>query len=264
MAELILATPGAGTWTVPAGVTSIQVECWGGGGSGGYRFTNGAASGGGSAGWAKTNAIAVTPGQTVYFHVGAGGAARSGANLAGLDGEDTWLNVSANAAPASVDIGCLAQNGRNGNQGATVAGGASFVNGGAIGDTSRNGRNNNGVNAAGSANGGSGASTPLSLGDVAAFIGTAGVEGAGGNAGTGGGSGGAARTPGDDDADGGGGGGGSITASTMGGRGGQPGGGGGGAVTPATASGSGGDGRIRITYTAAPTAAARRVAAVMM
>jgi len=42
--------------------------------------------------------------------------------------------------------------------------GASFVNGGAIGDTSRNGRNNNGVNAAGSANGGSGASTPLSPG----------------------------------------------------------------------------------------------------
>jgi hypothetical protein len=35
-------------------------------------------------------------------------------------------------------------------------------------------------------------------------------------------------------------------------------------VTPATASGAGGDGQIRITYTAAPTATARRVAVVMM
>jgi hypothetical protein len=70
-------------------------------------------------------------GQTVYYYVGAGGAARSGANLAGLDGEDTWLNVSANAVPTSVADACLAQNGRNRNHGATVAGGASFVNGGA-------------------------------------------------------------------------------------------------------------------------------------
>jgi hypothetical protein len=163
------------------------------------------------------------------------GAARSGANLTGLDGEDTWLSVSANAAPAPPRRRLPGaerperQPWRDGR-----GGGASFFNVGAVGDTSRNGRNNNGVNAAGSANGGSGASTPLSLGDVAAFIGTAGVEGAGGNAGTGGGSGGAARM-----------GGGSITASTMGGRGGQPGGGGSGALTPAAALAATGNGRVR-------------------
>ena len=28
-------TPGNGNWTAPAGVTSITVECWGGGGGGG-------------------------------------------------------------------------------------------------------------------------------------------------------------------------------------------------------------------------------------
>ena len=160
-------------------------------------------------------------------------------------------------------MGCLAQNGRNGHQGATVVGGASFFNGRAIGDTSRNGRKNNGVNAAGSANSGSAASMPLPQGDVAAFIRTAGVEGTGGNAGTDNGSGGAARTQGDDDADDGGGGGGSIMTSTTGGRGGQS-GSGGGAVTPATACGAGSGGQIRITYTAAPMAAGRRVAIMMM
>jgi hypothetical protein len=40
--------------------------------------------------------------------------------------------------------------------------------------------------------------------------------------------------------------------------------GGGGAITPATASGAGGDGQIRITYKAAPAAAARRVAVALI
>ena len=39
--------PGITTWTVPAGVTSVTVECWGAGGSGGSSQKNAAAGGGG-------------------------------------------------------------------------------------------------------------------------------------------------------------------------------------------------------------------------
>lgn len=65
-------TEGTVNWVCPAGVTSITVECWGGGGAGGsaFRFsgatgTNHAGGGGGGGGgYAKTIAVAVTPGQT--------------------------------------------------------------------------------------------------------------------------------------------------------------------------------------------------------
>lgn len=67
-------TPGTYSWTVPAGVTVIEIELWGGGGSGaggqqGY--------GGGPGGYSK-GAFAVTPGQVLPIIVGAGGAPSSG------------------------------------------------------------------------------------------------------------------------------------------------------------------------------------------
>ena len=37
----IFDTPGTTTWTVPAGVTSITVEAWGGGGAGGAALLQG-------------------------------------------------------------------------------------------------------------------------------------------------------------------------------------------------------------------------------
>ncbi|OIP65225.1 MAG: hypothetical protein COV32_02800 [Candidatus Yonathbacteria bacterium CG10_big_fil_rev_8_21_14_0_10_43_136] len=70
-----------GTFTVPAGVTSITVETWGGGGAGGpggdsgsvyggHNYTSG--GGGGSGGYAKST-FAVTPGETFPVVIGAGG-----------------------------------------------------------------------------------------------------------------------------------------------------------------------------------------------
>jgi len=41
MAEVILTAPGPTTWIVPAGVTSIQVECCGGGAARSGRNNNG-------------------------------------------------------------------------------------------------------------------------------------------------------------------------------------------------------------------------------
>lgn len=73
-------TPGAGTFTVPAGCTSLTVEVWGGGGAGadGWSFpdafgtTYAGGSGGGSGGYARA-VVAVAPGQSISYSVGAGG-----------------------------------------------------------------------------------------------------------------------------------------------------------------------------------------------
>lgn len=86
------------TWTVPTGITSIQVECYG---SGNYYSSLSAYSysiSGGS--YSKSNTVAVTPGATVYFQIGSNGG-------------NTWFNTS-NVAPtssSSVSSACLAVGG---------------------------------------------------------------------------------------------------------------------------------------------------------
>jgi hypothetical protein len=68
-------SPGTGQFTIPAGVTRIAVEVWGGGGGGG-NATNGtsvaAGAGGGAGGYGK-GVFAVTPGDGYTVVVGAGG-----------------------------------------------------------------------------------------------------------------------------------------------------------------------------------------------
>ena len=51
-----ITTTGAGTFNIPCGVTSLEVEVWGGGGGGGDAKSNYALAGGGSGGaYAKKN-----------------------------------------------------------------------------------------------------------------------------------------------------------------------------------------------------------------
>lgn len=69
---VLLGTPGSNNWTVPSGVTSIDVEVVGGGGGGAYH--------GGAGGGYVYKRMAVTPGQSIPYVVGAGG------NGAGNDG----------------------------------------------------------------------------------------------------------------------------------------------------------------------------------
>jgi len=47
LADSMYTTPGLHTWTCPADVTCIKVECWGGGGRGGNRTSSGEGGGGG-------------------------------------------------------------------------------------------------------------------------------------------------------------------------------------------------------------------------
>ena len=105
VSTLLVTTTGAGSWTVPAGVTSATVESWGGGGgSMGQDNTNGASSGGAYA----TSVISVTPGNTVYYSVGVGG---TGTSASGGSGQDSWVNKAANSAPSSSSNGVLAKGG---------------------------------------------------------------------------------------------------------------------------------------------------------
>ena len=70
--------PGAGSWTVPPGVTEIQLEAIGGGGGGGglgggHQLDIGFASEGGSGAHITLASIPVNPGQVITYFVGGGG-----------------------------------------------------------------------------------------------------------------------------------------------------------------------------------------------
>ncbi len=74
-------TAGSHSFTVPAGVTSVQLQIWGGGGAGGGSSTNGTAGGGGGGGaYRIVTLVGLIPG-TVYTNkitVGGGGTATTG------------------------------------------------------------------------------------------------------------------------------------------------------------------------------------------
>lgn len=115
--SITYSTTGSQLFTVPAGVTSITVEAWGGGGGGGNSNnsnSNGGSGGGGGA-YARS-VLSVSPGQTLYGFVGAGGTgAAANATTSASNGQSTWFNrTGANAQPTSVSNGVLAINGNAG------------------------------------------------------------------------------------------------------------------------------------------------------
>jgi hypothetical protein len=212
-------TAGTTTWTCPAGVTAIQVECWGGGGAGGSAFRT-------------PNSASVQ-----YGGGGAGGAAATGTlvNDTKVPGADSWFN-SVNSEPASAG-NCVAKGGDGGqcavgNTGTTAygSGGVGTTNG-SLGDvlyagggggtlTSSTGYGGSGGGSGGTGSNGSSGGTN----GIAAAAVTGGGPGGAPNA-TGGSSG-----PGQKPASG-------------------PGGGGGGARATAQQSGGNGyDGQVVLTY----------------
>lgn len=80
----VYATPGSYTFTVPAGVTQVDVEVWGAGGGGGGSGDGSAGGiagnygGGGGAGGYARKLVTVTPGTGITVTVGAGGAGSTG------------------------------------------------------------------------------------------------------------------------------------------------------------------------------------------
>jgi len=129
-------TSGSGTWTVPTGVTSVSVTCWGGGAAG----TN-MSSGGGGGGCSVTPSYAVTPGASIPYAVGSGGAASTN------DGADTSFDTSGvvakgGKAAASSSLGGAAASGTGTTR--YSGGNGGLRGGGGSAGPSSNGNNNSG------------------------------------------------------------------------------------------------------------------------
>jgi len=89
-------SPGTHTFTVPAGVTSLNTTIVGGGGGGGGGGSSAGQTGGTS--YQDLRTITVTPGETITIKVGAGGqGGRSGIPNCGSDGV-TWFAVDGDVA----------------------------------------------------------------------------------------------------------------------------------------------------------------------
>ncbi len=220
------------SWTCPAGVTSVAVECWGGGGAGGSATGSTsfkAAAGGGAGGsYVKANTIPVTPGNSYTVTVGVGGTASS-SNGTAVAGGDSWFSsattvIAKGGAGANSLVVSSAELTSAGGVGSTTGciGDTKFAGGSGSAGTTPNGSGNSGA-------GGSSAGTQ-SAGNAASGS-------TGGTAPTGGGAGAGGRTSS---------GGGGTSATGLGG------GGAGGWATISTtlrAGGSGARGKVSITYT---------------
>ena len=263
---------GSGSWTVPAGVTSVQVELWGGGGAG-AQYSND--SGGGAGAYVIETGLSVTPGNSITYIIAQGGQGVSGGSgyasggngfvaLAGTGGggggssavsSTGWTYIASGGGGGGFNGHAQGASGSSGGSGspgsagswATGGGGGSGTTGGpgtssgagagGINGTPQTGTNGNG-NYGG---GGSSAGNATANGNNAS--GNTGGAGSGGAAG--GTQPGNAGTNGSGSGSGGGGGG--YYGVTNGGNGGQPGAGGGDAYSTYTP-GNGGAGELIITY----------------
>lgn len=128
-------TVSTSTYTVPAGVTKITVESWGGGGGGGGG-TNGTGAGGagGGGGYAKA-VINVTPAEGLTVRVGAGGAKATANGRGGSGGEASKVLRSTTVLLEAGAGGGGA--GRRGTTGGTTGDGG--AGGGSTGQAARSG-----------------------------------------------------------------------------------------------------------------------------
>ena len=232
-----ITTAGNGTWTCPTGVTSVTINCWGGGGGGsgtgggtsgnsGAGCTSAGYGNGGAGGSYSTISYSVTPGTTYKYTVGAAGTAGTNVAPGGAGGTGGSTYFGNSVAGNSSDAIILA----NGGTGAGVGSGSSSAASnttGCLGTTFIKGGNGSGYAGSSSGAGGAGSGSSGTAANASGTTGGVGVNG--------GGTGGAGRTTNGD-----------------GNAGSQPGGGGsGGRNSSATcrAGGAGGKGKIEITYT---------------
>jgi len=168
-----------GTFTVPAGVTSVQVEAWGGGGAGGgvdgVNWQNRAGGGGGGGAYVKNTSVVVTPGSAISVTVGAGGLGVSAADGGNGGNSSFGGSVTANGGKGGKVGYFWAQYGaggastagtHSGGAGAAGASGGSGGGGGGAGSTG-NGGNASGTTGGtgGTGGGGTGANGRTSNGD---------------------------------------------------------------------------------------------------
>lgn len=181
-------SPGSSSWQVPCGITSITVQCWGGGGAGGGAGeTKSGAGGGGSGGYAST-VFAVSPGASIAYTVGAGGpiTAASSTLTGSPGGRTTFSTTIANGGNGGQWAGNGSGSGTQGNGGAGGTGGigTTTINGAA--GSNGNGSNSSTGGAGGNAPGPGGGTGGIQSSSTAGFSGnTPGGGGSGGSIGSG-------------------------------------------------------------------------------
>ncbi|HRP18041.1 MAG TPA: hypothetical protein PL128_08600, partial [Ginsengibacter sp.] len=141
----------SGHFKVPAGVTSITIESWGGGGAGGGSNNANPGGGGGGGAYTKVTGYSVTPGDSIAVVVGAGGVGVSKGN--GGNGGDSYIGSYICRASGGAGGRLNGTGGVGGNAYGTYYGGngagGSGKNGGGGGSsagTSTNGNNGSGKN----------------------------------------------------------------------------------------------------------------------
>jgi hypothetical protein len=185
----------SGTWTCPAGVTSITVQCWGSGGGGGGTNANPTVGNGGAGGSFSQSTVTVVPGNTYNLVVGAAGSAGSNtggnggngglssfdgttvvaAGGAGGNGSTAGAGIALGSSTGSIGSSIYAGGSGGSSSGTNISGGG----GGGAGTTSVGGdATNNTAGVGGVAGGGNGAS-----GRTTAGAGAAGSVPGGGGAG---------------------------------------------------------------------------------
>src|SRR3989344_5177773 len=232
------------SWTVPSEWNSSNnsIEVIGGGGGGGTSNGSSAGTGGGGGGYSKVTNQSLTPGASVTYAVGAGGAAstaggdtyfcNSTSNCASISGTAVVVGVTGGGAGGAYPTPGIGQDG-----GAGGTGGPVFV-----ASTTYSGGSGGGYQSAGYAGGGGGgAGGPNGTGAAGGFGG--GTNGSSASGGGGGGSGGgSAGSTGATSLGGAGGNNSSATGGGSAGSAGSNGGGGGGGSGPAGAKGTSGAG----------------------
>jgi hypothetical protein len=221
-----------GTWTAPANVGPVTVQCWGAGGSGGVTTNSKGSASGGAGGGFDTAIVTVVP-LTVYtVTVGTGGASVAYNGVPGYEngnvGGDSWFNTTGTVRGIGGGAGQASNSGAAGS-----ASGGGFINSGYTGGNTSAGAYNKASGGGGGADsGGNGGDSSNPVSNQSASAG--GSAGSGGVAGAGGA--------------------GAYGSGATGTAGSSVGGGGGAAITTSAfgASGAGANGQVVLTWTIEP------------
>lgn len=106
MAEVVLTYTDFAWWTCPAGVTSVLVELWGGGGGGARVNGSNSVGAGGAGGCYSRKTVTVTPGQQYSIYIGPAG---SNSYQGKFDGGSTQFYINGG------ELFCLASGGKTAN-----------------------------------------------------------------------------------------------------------------------------------------------------
>jgi len=193
----------SGSWSAPAGISSIDCQCWAEGGNGGNGTTGGSShSGGGGGGgeYAEETTLAVTPASNYPFTIGAGGSttntvfAGDSVTVTAHHGGNTLGQTAGTKGTGSTNS--IHHDGGAGGTGILTTNPAGGGGGGGAGSSSAGGTGGNGFGNAVGASGGSAGSPDGGAGGKGGNGNSTGNPGANGNSLGGGGGGGSGRTGG--------------------------------------------------------------------